>query len=66
MIDFLFSDMSIAIFVTAIIFTFYGKYISFKANAETVIAATIDSLIEEGYIKTRGSGKDLELLKHWE
>lgn len=57
----------IFIFITAVVFTFVG-YGMGKANAtleivNIAIATTIDSLIKEGYLKTRGSGKDIEIVK---
>jgi hypothetical protein len=37
-----------------------------KSAVTELAEAVVDSLIEQGYIKTRGQGEDLELLKHWE
>jgi hypothetical protein len=37
---------------------------AFRDHLEDVIAATIESLIEDGYIKTKGNGEELELIKH--
>ena len=51
---------------TAVIFTFFGRYTAFKANIEDVVASTIDSLIADGYLKTKGKGENLEILKHTE
>lgn len=51
---------------TAVIFTFVGRYTAYKDALQDVVAATIDSLIEDGYIKTKGEGEDMEILKHWE
>jgi hypothetical protein len=51
------------LFGTAVIFTFVGKFITMRTTVDQVVAATIDSLIDEGYLKTRGSGKDMEILK---
>ena len=51
---------------TAVLFTFVGRYMAFKSSLEGVIAATIDSLIEDGYLKTRGVGRDMEIVKHTE
>lgn len=41
-------------------------YLVNRNNYLNVVENTIDKLIEDGYIKTRGFGKDLELLKHTE
>jgi hypothetical protein len=43
--------------------TFIGWYFALKAKSENIVAATIDSLVEEGYLKTKGSGDDMEVLK---
>jgi hypothetical protein len=43
-----------------------GKYISFKNHVSIITEATIDQLIREGYLKTRGVGRDMEILKHTE
>ena len=51
---------------TAIVFTALGYYMGQKSALTEVTEAVVDSLIEQGYIKTRGQGDDLELLKHWE
>jgi hypothetical protein len=54
------------LFGTAVIFTFVGKFITLRTTVDQVVAATIDSLIQDGYLKTRGTGKDMEILKHTE
>ena len=51
---------------TAVIFTVYGWYMGTRATVLNVSEAVIDSLIEQGYLKTRGTGKDIEVLKHTE
>jgi hypothetical protein len=50
--------------VTAIVFTGVGFYISAEVNKKAIINITIETLIREGYIKTRGFGKDKELIKY--
>jgi hypothetical protein len=50
--------------VTAVVFTAVGFVISAEVNKKAIINITIDTLIKEGYIKTRGSGKDKELVKY--
>ncbi len=54
------------LFGTAVIFTFVGKFVTLRTTVDQVVAATIDSLIKDGYLKTRGTGKDMEILKHTE
>lgn len=54
------------LFGTAVIFTFVGRFMAFKDIVAQVTEATIDSLIEDGYLKTRGVGRNMEILKHTE
>lgn len=61
--EMIFNELSAAIFVSAIVFTAFGWYLGVRNKMETVVAATIDNLIEDGYLKTRGTGKDMEILK---
>lgn len=54
------------LFATAVIFTVVGYSMgrqSVKSLVELAIGATIDNLIREGYLKTRGDGKNMEILK---
>lgn len=64
MLDFLYNEMTYWLLGTAIIFTFVGRYMAFREHLEDVIAATIESLIEDGYIKTKGAGEKMELVKY--
>jgi hypothetical protein len=52
------------LFGTAVVFTHVGQYMAFKNNVNITIAATIDSLIEDGYIKTKLKDNELVLIKH--
>ena len=56
----------IFLLITAILFTGVGYYIGHQRAIANIAEAVIDSLIEDGYIRTRGQGADLTLLKHWE
>lgn len=49
---------------TAVVFTYVGKFMSFRDHVHDITAATIDQLIDDGYLKTRGVGRDMEILKH--
>ena len=60
------NEMTLWLFGTAVVFTFLGRYTAYRDAITDVVSATIDSLIEDGYIKTKGEGESLELLKHWE
>lgn len=46
--------------------TLFGRYTARKDIVTDIVASTIDSLIDDGYIKTKGEGEDMEILKHWE
>lgn len=46
--------------------TFIGHYVGKTQNLEDFVELVIDKLILDGYIKTKGSGENLEILKHWE
>lgn len=65
-LDILYNETTYWLLGTAIIFTLVGRYMGFRSALEDVIAATIDSLIDDGYIKTKGKGEDMKLLKHTE
>ncbi len=66
MLDILYNEVTYWLFGTAIIFTFVGRYIADKENQTYLVEGVIDSLIKNGYIKTKGQGEKLEILKHWE
>lgn len=62
------NEMYIWLLVTAVIFTAVGYAWGMRSTLTSVIASTIDSLIDDGYLKTRGTGKDMVVLKwrEWE
>jgi len=62
----LYNETTYWLLVTAILFTFVGRWMSFRDIVGQVTEATIDSLIRDGYLKTRGVGRDMEILKHGE
>jgi hypothetical protein len=64
MFDMFYNEMFWWLFGTAVIFTFVGRWMSFRDIVAQVTEATIDSLIRDGYLKTRGVGRDMEILKH--
>lgn len=66
MLDIFYNEMVWWLFGTAVIFTFVGRHMTFRSHVESVISATIDNLIEEGYIKTVLENNELTLLKHTE
>ncbi len=54
------------LFFTAVIFTTVGFFWGASVKTEKAAAYVIDTLIKEGYLRTRGSGKDTKILKYWE
>lgn len=53
--------------LTAVIFTVLGYSFGMRAKLYSATESTIDALIEQGYLKTKGFGKDVEILtwKEW-
>ena len=49
---------------TAVIFTAYGWWLGLKVSASRITETVIDSLISEGYLKTKGSGDDMIIVKY--
>lgn len=47
---------------TAVVFTWVGTFIS-KWRAVNHTEVVIDSLIDQGFLKTRGTGKNIQILK---
>lgn len=50
--------------ITAIVFTCVGFSFGLGFNKEIITAATIEALIRQGYLKTRGSGENVQIVKH--
>jgi hypothetical protein len=46
--------------------TAFGWYQGLRVSLSKTSEAVIDSLIEQGYLKTRGYGESMEILKHEE
>jgi hypothetical protein len=59
-------EITLWLFITAVVFTFVGKQMTLRSTIEEVSSAVLDKLIEDGYIRTKGSGKNMEILKYWE
>lgn len=49
--------------VTALIFTIVGWRWGVQSAGENIVESTIDALIADGYLKTKGSGADMIILK---
>jgi len=63
MLDLLLNDTTLWLLLTAVLFTAVGWFYGKKSHVNEIVASTIDSLIEDGYLKTQGTGKDMEVLK---
>mgnify|MGYP005998701949 FL=1 len=60
------NEMTYWLLGTALVFTYVGRWMAYKEHLMDIVESTIDRLVEDGYIKTKGEGEKLELLKHWE
>ena len=49
--------------LTAVVFTAFGLWVGRRSQTQEVVEATIDSLIEQNYIKTEGHGENMEIVK---
>ena len=63
--EFFTSDFTWLFFAYAV-GTAFGWYMGFKGHVKNVSEAIIDRLIEQKYLKTRGYGDNMEILKHTE
>ena len=63
MLDLLLNDINAWLFLTAVLFTVVGWVFGKKSQMHEIIELTIDNLIKQGYLKTRGTGKNTEILK---
>ena len=61
-------EMYFWLFFTAVVFTVAGYSMAKKKHDTELVLraidATIEKLIVEGYLQTRGSGDNLEIVKH--
>ena len=65
-------EVAVIVFVTAIVFTIVGKMMYKESIRDVIIQKTIakttdlviSRLIKDGYIKTEGTGDNLNILKH--
>jgi|TARA_B110000977_G_scaffold21770_1_gene26082 hypothetical protein len=58
-----FTIQNLALLITAVVFTGYGYWVGKQSHVEDIIESTIDSLINDGYVKTEGHGDTLEIIK---
>jgi len=58
--------LPMVLYIAGTLFGIYWQRERNKNSFNDIVEATIDSLIRDDYIKTRGVGDDMELLKYWE
>ena len=63
--EFLTSELAWLFFAYAV-GTGFGWYMGIKKTVRNATEAVIDTLIEQKYLKTRGYGDNMEILKHTE
>lgn len=54
------------IFIAYMLGSIVGFYIGKNSTIRVAIEAMLDNLIEQGYIKTRKTDGEIELLKYWD
>lgn len=62
------NEMTLWLLGIAVLFTAVGYSWGKKGNAKKIVESTIDTLISDSYLKTRGTGKDIVVIKwrEWE
>jgi hypothetical protein len=67
-VELLLNPMTLWLFGTAVLFTALGWYFGKRTQVIDIVAATVDSLINDGYLKTRGEDQQMVILKwqDWE
>ena len=50
----MFNEMTLWLLGTAVVFTFVGRWMFWKDNIEDIVDSTLQSLIDQGYIKMEG------------
>jgi len=63
MLENLITEQTMMFFVIAVVFTAVGYIWGLRAQIKNTVASVIDSLIDDGYLKTRGTGENMEVLK---
>lgn len=53
------------LFLAYVVGTLFGMYVGWQAFGQKIVEMTIDSLIENGFLKTRENADgEIEILKH--
>lgn len=50
----LYNEMTYWLLGTALVFTYVGRWMAYKEHLMDIVESTIDRLVEDGYIKTKG------------
>ena len=50
--------------IAAVVFTAVGFFMGASSNKHIVTAAVIESLIRQGYLKTKDNGQYQQIIKH--
>ena len=58
-----FTAQHLVLLFAAVVFTGFGYWVGKKEKLEDIVETTIDSLIEQGYIKTEGYGSNMEIIR---
>ena len=59
----MFNEMTLWLLGTAVVFTFVGKWMFMKDNIEDIVDSTLQSLIDQGYLKMEG--EDIVKWRDW-
>ena len=54
MLESMFNEMTLWLLGTAVVFTFFGKWMFMKNTIEDIVDSTLQSLIDQGYVKMEG------------
>ena len=57
-------EIALIVFITAAIFTFVGHIMSIRYLSIKMTTTVINTLIQDGYLKVKGTGVNQEILKH--
>ena len=58
--------MELWMFLAYVTGTVFGLLVGMKMGTKNLVEDTIDTLIEQKYLKTKGTGDDVEILRYTE
>ena len=59
----IFTAQHLVLLIAAVVFTGYGYWAGKQRHVEEIVESTIDSLINDGYLKTQGTGNNQDIIK---